>query len=86
MTHGESARRCVLIPSGTFKLIIEAGKTRPHNGGWAGSFLLVQVIGDHGRPSCSAACITSRTNSSSPTTTVTFSMTPAVLRMEAKTS
>jgi hypothetical protein len=37
MIHRETASRCVFLPSGTFKLITEPGKTRPHNGGWAGS-------------------------------------------------
>jgi len=82
MTHGESARRCVLIPSGTFKLIIEAGKTRPHNGGWAGSLLFVTADREH--PASSVACITSTTKSSSQTATVTFSTTPAALRLEVK--
>ena len=70
------------IPSSTQVQLESPGVTV--SGGWGCLFLPATI--DREDPACSVACITSRTNSSSQVTKVTFFTTPADSKLAVTTS
>ncbi len=71
----------VLVPRGTSVLIISPGSTQPYD---RGSTALVLLLTADRSFNCSAACITSRTNSFSRTIRVMFFTIPADLSVAVK--